>query len=594
MTYVVLTKPFYFITLYLLLGILFNPLHAAYYTASDATFNGGHKTLQYAGNDPVQLIIMPQGLMFTPANSLQKMPVGQIQPLKFGNIPSQLLSRLMGEREQRLTKLKQQKDSMTQRLSQLHKQNNGKRNIMNQLKNKWNRSQTKIRAIENNIQKNKNKIQSGGFFGGMNQEKIDVKKEDQIKNTIIQLQQQIKQLEINAEQQNEDYKQAKHIYEDAVNNARNIDSENNDIARKIRQLKQLKQRLQQMQVYNVGHLFVQQPKGELMVKLGNHYLYLESHAETIQQATLFGERSRVSRVEYRLISAWNATFHPVKQYPTAILTLMIDYNKRLVGFGWMDSTIYSLRKIITPELKKFLKEQALRPTQVRSFDFSKTTLHATYVEVKKGITQRMRVSFKMSGKRKNLIKIKMTAPISLFDPENESDQTESNTGMLGNIRGKELVQISKKQVVNNRTDVKWINKPKKSIIKIDYRSGKNQEVQLVTKSRHRQTYGFEGLWYLASLMNQHNKNSKTIMLISGVSINDFTMKKRNNSHYVLTKEGQDVYHYYLDNKHIIKRFEFPYAGQEINLESLDSDETLKNKKYLEKLIRQHQFVYIKP
>ena len=72
----------------------------------------------------------------------------------------------------------------------------------------------------------------------------------------------------------------------------------------------------------------------------------------------------------------------------------------------------------------------------------------------------------MTGKRKNLIRLSMKAPVSVFDPENKGSDIEENRGILGDIRGKQLVQISKKQLIANQEDASWKNKPKAKTVKL--------------------------------------------------------------------------------------------------------------------------------
>jgi len=74
---------------------------------------------------------------------------------------------------------------------------------------------------------------------------------------------------------------------------------------------------------------------------------------------------------------------------------------------------------------------------------------------------------------------------------------------------------------------------------------------------------------------------------------DVTMKKVSSKKFAMTKQGHIIYAFELNNLGMVKDMQFPVFDIDLKLDSLESDTTIKNKKYLRALQEKYHIELIK-
>ncbi|NPA65873.1 MAG: hypothetical protein GXO11_03225, partial [Epsilonproteobacteria bacterium] len=203
--------------------------------------------------------------------------------------------------------------------------------------------------------------------------------------------------------------------------------------------------------------------------------------------------------------------------------------------------------------------------------------------------KRLNVTYAMSKKN---IKTVLESPISLFDPESHSSQIEQNVGIMRDLGSKGLYELKKVQLIDGRVDVSWLNHPKKSVVIVDFFTNGQKDRNLLSKKAGEQFYGIEGVLYLPYWMKKNNVKKQTFTFINGSLPFDATMKKTGTA-YDMQKKGQTIYSFVLDPRGFVKTIEYPSYNLKIKLESVESDLTRENKRFLKQLQKKYHIILVR-
>ena len=316
---------------------------------------------------------------------------------------------------------------------------------------------------------------------------------------------------------------------------------------------------------------------EFILKTKDSYLLVKVKNNSTSISTPLQDDENVIEQKFIVKKAFNKNLTKKDIKEEDILTKYITPKNGLEAIELIDEGVYKITKVLTPQLTKFLEEKKKRVVKVKKFDFSKEKIYTTYISSYKSTTQRLNVEYEKKGK--NII-ITAKSPISLFDPENKSDDLEENIGILRNIKNKILMEGIKIQKINGEQVLIWKTKPRNSIVLITYKTNGRYENKILSMNRGQYFYSIEGVLYLVSWMNENNINKKIFTFINGSLPFDVTMKKVGDKTYEMQKSGNTIYKFVLNDKNLIQTIFYPSYDLEISLESLESDTTLKNKEYL--------------
>ena len=338
-------------------------------------------------------------------------------------------------------------------------------------------------------------------------------------------------------------------------------------------------------VYNLNYILTHNINDKEFILKGKKDLYLIKVSSYLKERTIFNNPINVT--EYKFIIKKNISKN--RYINQELLTKDVDKNGAIVAISFLGNNIQKLYKIENSDLKKFLQEKQKRKTSLDKLDFSKEKIYATYISENNDVNKRLNVTYSM---RKGFVKIVLQSPVSLFDPQNESDNIEQNVGFLKDFRN-DLYEVKKVQIVNGQIEVNWLNLPNKRVVIVDYYTDGKKDRSILSKSKNQQFYSIEGVFYLVSWMNKNHLNKKIFTFINGYLPFDVTMKKISQNRYAMQKEGNTIYSFDVNNKNIITKITYPAYNISINLESIDSDTTLANKRYLKNFQQEHNIALIK-
>ena len=340
-------------------------------------------------------------------------------------------------------------------------------------------------------------------------------------------------------------------------------------------------------VYNFQYLLKKKVDDKMFVlKTKSGYLLVKTKKRAAKlQTPLFGDVT-VTKLSYKVERSVGKKIDIPKE---DIAVKFLDDEGNLVALELMDGDVQKVKKCITPDLKRFLKEKASRKTKVEKFDFSKEKLYMSYVSQKESETKRMKLEYSM---KKKYIKAVLKAPISLFDPEYKDDTLSSEVGILREANG-ELYEVKKVQIINGSKEIVWVNHPKKSVVIVNYNNNGVKDQKIFSKSKGQQFYAIEGVLYLVSWMDKNKVEKKVFTFVNGTIPFDVTMKKDGAHSYSMEKNGKVIYAFEVDDRDFLKKIEYPSYDITIKLESVDNDTTLANKEFLRNFMRKHHIKLIK-
>jgi len=291
---------------------------------------------------------------------------------------------------------------------------------------------------------------------------------------------------------------------------------------------------------------------------------------------------------YEVVNAYKEDGNTTEIPQNKILSKYL-YQKNIIAIKLNDQAIQKVKKITSPKLDAFLHEEKTRITQVKSFDFSKQKLYFDYVSKNSSSRQALQINYQM--KKKN-IKIVLKTPASLLDPAGKSNTIIEHVGILRDTH-KELFELKKVELVKGKQEVTWVNLPKKAIVPVTFLNNNEKETNRLSKAAGQQFYSIEGLFYLVSWMHKKDESSKIITYMNAQLPFDATVEKTGANEYALKKRSQVIYKFTLDNRHMVTSMQYPQYKVNLQLAKVESDLTIKNKKFLKDFMYKNHISLIK-
>lgn len=343
-------------------------------------------------------------------------------------------------------------------------------------------------------------------------------------------------------------------------------------------------------VYNLRYLLKNNVSDQkFLLKTNTGYLLIRSKIKDTNIDTPLYGSINVQRYSYKVEKAFDNKFKKADIPEDDILVKYVDIDGDIVAIDLMDEGVQKVVKCITPALNQFLQEKKTRKVTVDKFDFSKEKLYLTYVSKHDSSVKRMKLEYSMKRK---YIKVVLKTPISMLDPEYKDSTQSIEVGILREAN-QDLYEVKKVEIINGSEEVAWLNYPTKSIVIVDYNNQGHEDRKIFSKIKGQQFYSIEGLLYLVSWMDKNGKDKKIFTFINGTIPFDATMKKQGDHSYIMEKSSKEIYGFKLDKRHFIQKITYPAYDITIKLENVDSDTTLKNKKYLHSFMQEHYIKLIK-
>jgi len=343
--------------------------------------------------------------------------------------------------------------------------------------------------------------------------------------------------------------------------------------------------LESFETYNLAYVLKNHPQEEFVLKTPK-YLLLITPSYSTDYINVFNTQKEANVYTYEVKKALLKD-HSLAKKQNFSLTLYTDENDNLLAVKF-SRDLKTLKQVITPNLEKFLEEKSKLKTEVDKFTLDEGNLYLSYVSKTKNGAKRLKLTYQKF--KKYYIKTMLKAPISLFDPENKSPSIEEDIGFLREYKN-DLYEIKKVQIIDSQIDTMWINKPSSSVVVVEY-NGLNDKT-ILSKDKNQQFYGIEGVLYLVTWMRLNNIHSKIFTFINGYLPFDSTMKEISKNSYDMEKNHHIIYKFTTDDRGFVTKIFYPSYNISINLESVDTDLTLKNKKYLKELMQQFDIKLIK-
>lgn len=325
-----------------------------------------------------------------------------------------------------------------------------------------------------------------------------------------------------------------------------------------------------------------------VIQTKNRYFLVEQKKRDDLLDTVFGKLD-VLKVSFEV----KATFHHNKQKTDTekkdILTKYITKNGAVVGIKLLNNPLKKITKVTNPYLDEYINEIKKRKLTVERFNFKKEKIYTTYLSSTDKSQKRLNVNYEM--KKKN-IKVNTKSPVSLFDQEDRSYSTIEHVGLLREAN-RDLYELKKVQLIDGSSKVEWLNHPKKKVVIVEYENEGSKDKKLLSKTKRQQFYSIEGVIYLVHWMAKNNKSKKVFTFLNGSIPFDVTLKKISTDTYEMQKSGNVIYRFKTDDLQIVKTIEYPSYDLVIKLESIQSDTTKENKRFLENFASKHNIVLIK-
>ena len=281
-----------------------------------------------------------------------------------------------------------------------------------------------------------------------------------------------------------------------------------------------------------------------------------------------------------------------KQLPKEIFKLYIDTNS-LLPYKFSLITLqgnmksFVLDQIINNGVAKYDQFVKTHKLQLDGFDFSIEPIRAKYkVQTKNGVRY-LSSSFKMVGKRKNVIAVELLGSQYIFDPKKGSDMLLQHKGYLLDAK-RFLFEVKKILKVDNQTKIQWKQSPKSTMVQIKYidKDGKLAS-QKVSKGA-KQYYDISALWYLVSWNKAHNIGEKKFLLMNE-EIPFEAVYIPTDYGYLINYRTKDKYKFYLDKYNRVTKVEDIQNNITISLtkDGFVNDTIEQNKQKLKKLMQQY-------
>ena len=212
---------------------------------------------------------------------------------------------------------------------------------------------------------------------------------------------------------------------------------------------------------------------------------------------------------------------------------------------------YELRLIINKNVQKYLQELENLPTKLKGFDFSKEEIRASYkVDTSNGVKY-LKTTYKMAGKRKNIIHVTLDGSSYILNPKRGSEAKIVHNAYVVDAKTF-LFEIKKTLQHDNSTKLVWSQKVKKSMLELKYKDSDGKTVKKKISRGKKQFYDIAALWYLIHWNGVNDIGDKPFLLMK----EDFPFEAT----YVKKEYGYDVhvktkerFQFYLDEDKRVKR-----------------------------------------
>lgn len=361
-----------------------------------------------------------------------------------------------------------------------------------------------------------------------------------------------------------------------VQKQRNVKKAINGIARRQTRLLSLK-------VYDISEVFAQTKKHDFFLVDDKAMYLVKPQTDRISyDDRLSGRTLSVNQVQYKLVS--KVAFKLPNSYNkmNAIALKATYYQDTMMSMSYQNQSLV-LSHLHNNDLVQFAQLLKTTPLEPKRLSFKGETLKTHYMWSDSGKQKTLEVTYKETGKRKNLIQVKASAQSNLFDPKQSSTALEKHIGVLAVAKGERLVELKKIQTINGKKDIGWDQDIRNGIIKLA------DETIFVSKEDY---YGYEGLWYLASWMSSNNIQMKKIFLINGTEPISLTAKLIRAGELVISKAGNVLYQFNVDSNGFVTRLYFAPAKQTLVLIGKDTKTTLSNKAKVKQYMKTNKIVLL--
>lgn len=351
----------------------------------------------------------------------------------------------------------------------------------------------------------------------------------------------------------------------------------------------IENKIKSYKVYNFLYMLKNNISSEMFIlKTKDKYSVIKQYKSKENLTTIFGTKS-YTKIKYIVVESFDINKNKIDANEDKLLTKYLDNKGGLVAFNILDKGLKKIIKIKDKNLKNFLNQKKSKKVTIGKFDFKNEKIYTTYLSHSNSSQKRLNVNYEMSKKN---IKITTKSPISLFDPEYKSSSIIEHVALLREVNS-DLYELKKVQIVDGSINVNWLNHPKKKVVIVQFENEGKKDKKLFSKSKGQQFYSIESVIYLAHWMAKNEKNEKVFTFVNGSFPFDVTMKKTASKTYEMKKRGNTIYKFVLNNKNIVKSIYYPSYDVKVLLESIDSDTTIKNKKYLQSLEKENNIMLIK-
>ena len=331
---------------------------------------------------------------------------------------------------------------------------------------------------------------------------------------------------------------------------------------------------------------------EFILKTKDRYLLVESDRDEVNLDNPIFHSIDVTKLSYEVKKAYKRVknkYEGVKlDIEDNILTKYL-YKGNIIAIDILDYGKKELVKVITPKLNRFLAKKRELKTEVTDFDFSKEPLYIDYV-TNSNNPQRLKTTYSII--KKSYAKVQFEGPVSVLDPLSKIYLIKKDVGYFKQFT-KDLFELKKVGYVDNKPEVVWKNNLKYPVVVVDYmENGKKARVKF-SRTKGVRFYGVEGLFYLISYMDKKDISKKVIYFIDSYTLNDVTLRKVAPHRYNMEVKGHPVWKFKLDNRHIIINMEFPEYHRVLNVDRIETQTTINNKKYLKNLQKRYNIILVK-
>jgi hypothetical protein len=243
-------------------------------------------------------------------------------------------------------------------------------------------------------------------------------------------------------------------------------------------------------------------------------------------------------------------------------------------------------------VQAYLKATQKYPVELTNFNFKREQIRASYkVNTPNGIKY-LATSFKMVGKRKNVVAVKLEGSSFILDPKKDTNMEIVHEGYLLDAK---TFQFEVKKVLkqNGTTKLQWKQSPKKSMLTVNYKDNTNQMITKKISKGRKQFYDLAGIWYLMSWNNQNNIDSKAFLLMK----QDFPFEAKyikTNYGYLVQIKSKDRYKFYLDKYSRVNKVEDLQFNLTIQLndDGFTTNSIDKNRQHLSKQFKSNNLIKV--